>query len=192
MDESAVSTLAKGQAFLFGGVTVCVVVRPDGLRANNGISFYGVHPVTVPVLAAGLLGAAWYTRRGLRLAAPSTPAPDLMRRSGNAFALLLVGILVTPYTIGVLVDWTHRGLGSALFVLQLVLGAQLVRWTRDPLAAAYWSVELLGGILSAVYVLRVHGYLLETQLLFQLGFGALVLRTTRRLSARPVEVGSPT
>jgi lipid-A-disaccharide synthase-like uncharacterized protein len=190
MEDSAVSALAKGQVMLFGGVLGCVVLLPGGLSANNGISYYGVHLLTVPVLAVALLSAAGYTRRGLRLLAPVTPGPDFLRRSADAFAVLLVGILLTPYTVGMVMDWTHRGIGSALFVLQLVLGARLVGWTRDAVAAAFWGVQLLGGVASAVYVLRAQGYELETQTLFQLGFGALVLRAAYLLTANPAEVES--
>jgi hypothetical protein len=39
-------------------------------------------------------------------------------------------------------------------------------------------------VLSAVFVPQTNGYLLETELLFQLGFGALLLRCARLLAAR--------
>ena len=125
MRDPAVGALARGQGLLFGGAVLCVLLDPGGLTANNGVSYYGVRLRTIPVLAVALLGAAVYTRRGLRLLAPATLFPAFVGRSGDAFALLLVGILVTPYTVGTLVDWTHRLLGSALFVVQLVLGARL-------------------------------------------------------------------
>lgn len=187
MSDPAVVDLARGQAFLFGGLVVCAVVDPGGLTANHGISYYGVQLDTVPILAVGLLGAAWFTRRGLRRLADQTPAAEFVRHSGTAIALLLAGIVVTPYTVATAVDWTHRGLGAALFILQLVLGIRLVAWTRDTVAGAYWAIQLLGGVISAYYVLRVNGYLLESQLLFQLGFGALALRTARLLAARDTD-----
>ena len=46
------------------------------------------------------------------------------------------------------------------------------------MAFGSWGVQLLGGVLSAIYVPVAHGSLLETELLFQVGFGALLLRVT--------------
>jgi hypothetical protein len=47
-------------------------------------------------------------------------------------------------------------------------------------------VQLLGGILSAFFVPATHGYLLETELLFQLGLGALLLRWAYLLTTSPI------
>src|SRR5690349_11520411 len=188
LEDSAVRDLGKGQVMLFGGVAGGVVRRPGGLSANNGISYYGVHPLTIPLVAVTLLAAAGYTRRGLRQLAPVTAAPNFLRRCADAFAVLLAGVLLTPYTVNQLVRWSHDGLGATLFVVQLALGARLLGWTRDPLAVAAWGVQLLGAITSAVYGLRSDGYLLETEVLFQLGFGALALRAAYLLSTDTAEV----
>lgn len=175
--------LVRGQLWQFGGLALCVALRPEGLSANSGISYYGVYGQTVVPYAAGLLGAAFYTRRGLHAAAPLLPAPDFLRWTGNAFAVLAVGVALTPHTLNALVSWIHRGFGAALFVLQLVLSIRLAGWAgRDRLAIGLLTLQLAGGLASAGYVLRDTGLLLEGQIVFQAAFGAVVIRTVGRLA----------
>lgn len=173
----AIGDLVKGQLCLFGGMTLCLLRRPEGLYANHGISYFGVQWDTVSLYAIGLVGVATFTRRGLRSVAFALPTPGRVRRIADGFALLVYGVIVTPYTVSPVVSWLHRGLGSALFVLQLALASRLVIWTRDRPAAVFLLIQFIGGILAAAYVLRDEGYLVEAQLLFQLGFGVVVVRT---------------
>ncbi|TQS22841.1 hypothetical protein [Microbispora hainanensis] len=183
--------VAKGQACLFGGLGVCVTLRPEGLAVNHGMSYFGVHWQTLLPYAAGLAGAALFTSRALRDAAARTPHPAHLRRMAGSFAVLLAGIVLTPYTLGGAVDWAHRGLGAALFVLQLLLAVRLVAWARgDAVGVAFFLVQLGGGVLAAVYVLQTEGLLIHGEATFQLGF-ALVLARTLPLLAPPVATASP-
>jgi hypothetical protein len=177
MRDRVVGDLVKAQVCLFGGLLLCVVLRSQGLVANEGISFYGRNLETLSPYAAGLLGTAALTRRALRSAAPGLPAPAPVRRAADAFALLLVGIILTPSTASSVVDWTHKTLGASLFVLQLLLAARLVAWAwGDPLGTALLLVQFAGGVASAVWVLQDHGFLIEGQVVFQLAFGVLLIR----------------
>ena len=176
--ETMVGDLVKGQLVLFGGVAVGVALRPHSLEANSGISYYGVHWDTFPGYAVGLIGAALFTRRALRAAAGATPAPDALRRTGDWFLLLVLGVVLTPYSVGGLVDWSHRGFGSSMFALQLVLALRLISWApRDPLSLVLLLIQLAGGVLSLTFLVLHTGYLIQAELLFQLGFGALLIRT---------------
>lgn len=178
--------VAKGQACLFGGLGVCVTLRPEGLAVNHGMSYFGVHWQTLLPYAAGLAGAALFTHRALRDAAARTPHPAHLRGMAGSFVVLLAGIVLTPYTLGGAVDWAHRGLGAALFVLQLLLAVRLVAWAHgDPVGIAFFLVQLGGGVLAAVYVLQTEGLLIHGEATFQLGF-ALVLARTLPLLAPPI------
>ncbi|WP_204046659.1 hypothetical protein [Microbispora siamensis] len=186
-----VGDVAKGQACLFGGLGVCVTLRPEGLAVNHGMSYYGVHWQTVLPYAAGLAGAALFTHRALRDAAARTPSPARLRRMADSFVVLLAGIVLTPYTLGGVVDWAHRGLGAALFVLQLLLAGWLVVWAHGDVAGvAFLLVQFGGGVLAAVYVLQTEGLLIHGEATFQLGF-ALVLARTLPLVAPPIAAPSP-
>ena len=178
--------VARGQACLFGGLALCVALRPEGLGANSGMSYYGVHWLTVWPYAAGLAGAGLFTHRVLRRAAPRTPSPVRVRRMADSFVFLLAGLVLTPYTLGGLVDWTHRALGAALFVLQLVLAVRLVAWAHgDALGVVLFLVQLGGGVLAAVYVLQAEGLLIHGEATFQLGFALVLVRTLPLVAAHP-------
>ncbi|MFI7624806.1 hypothetical protein [Microbispora rosea] len=183
--------VAKGQACLFGGLGVCVTVRPEGLAVNHGMSYYGVHWQTLLPYAVGLAGAALFTHRALRTAAARTPYPAHLRGMAGWFVALLAGIVLTPYTLGGAVDWAHRGLGAALFALQLLLAGRLVAWAHgDAVGVAFFLLQLGGGVLAAVYVLQTEGLLIHGEATFQLGF-ALVLARTLPLIAPPIAAPSP-
>ncbi|GAA4566400.1 hypothetical protein [Planotetraspora kaengkrachanensis] len=178
MRDRVMGDLVKGQVCLLVGLLLCVALMPEGLGANNGMSFYGVHWETFLPYAAGLLSAALFTRRALHDAAAASPAPGKVRHAADAFAVLLAGIILTPYTVSGAVDWTHRLLGALLFALQLTLAVRLLAWAHaDAFGGAFLLVQLVGGVIAAIYVLQDDGFLLQGEATFQFGFGALLIRT---------------
>jgi hypothetical protein len=58
MNRKLISDPMLGLAFLLGGTFVCVELKPDGLAANDGISYYGTLPETVAPYAVAILGSA--------------------------------------------------------------------------------------------------------------------------------------
>ncbi|GII58370.1 hypothetical protein Pth03_67590 [Planotetraspora thailandica] len=187
MRDRVVGDLVKGQVCLFAGLLLCVTLMPDGLGANHGISYYGVHWETVLPYAASLLGAALFTRKALRATASATPSLGRLRRAADSFALLLGGIVLTPYTLNGAVDWTHRLLGACLFALQLVLAVRLIAWAHgDAFSTVLLALQLVGGVVAAVYVMQDNGFLLQGEATYQLGFGALLIRTIPLLSVPAV------
>lgn len=172
-----------GQGILYAGLLVCIILEPQGLGANDGISYYGIHLRTVVPYLLGLLGAAYFCwQAGSRMEQPQLRPVQI---SLLFFSLLIAGIVVTPYSVDRWFDYMHTALGSALFSLQLVLSGWLI-WQ---LKYSWWSVllgltELAGGILSAIYLKPTHGFLLQAQILFQLAFGALLVLGLSRLAVQ--------
>lgn len=187
MTRKVIGNLVLGQACLFGGLLICVALKPKGLTANDGISYYGIFARTVVPYAFALLGLALCVRRALQWSAPTSPRPAYLHGMANWLAAMSLGVVLTPYSANLLVDWLHTLLGAAVFVLQLVLGAQLLNWTGgDAWVAAFLVTQFLSGVFCAVYVLPKHGWLIQGQVAFQLTFGALLIRTTRLLMPQPV------
>lgn len=187
-----------GQVCMYGGLLICIVARPQGLTSNNGISYYGTYWQTFVPYAFALLGGALFTRRALRtLALAVAPLPGRLRLDsrhlGDSFAALLVAITLTPYTFGSFFDWVHTLVSALLFVLQLLLSVHLVRCTDGGAAGLLFLVtELTGGIIAARYVIPRRGFLLHGQILFQFGFGALLVRTAALLQPARVAPSSAT
>jgi hypothetical protein len=172
-----IGDLAWGQACLYAGLLVCVAIRADGLGANSGVSYYGVHRETVLPYTFTLVAPALLTWRGLRSAAAASPSPVRIRRSAGSLAALSFGVALTPYSLNGLFDWLHTILGAALFVLQLALAWQLLRWTGgDLVITGLYAAQLTGAVIGAIYVLPEHGFLIQGELVFQVAFGALLIR----------------
>jgi len=180
--RQAAKTILSGQIILYVCLAVCVVARPAGLGANDGISYYGIYKETFFPYAVGLLGAAYFAVRAIGQL--QTDDMRLLRIALKIYAPLIVGIVITPYAAGKWMDYLHTACGSALFFLQLVLSGWLV-WK---LRYTWWSVvlslvELAGGILSAIYLNPTSGLLFQTQVLFQVAFGVLLILSLNRLQS---------
>ena len=178
--QRAAKSILWGQIFLYAGLVVCVLLRPSGLTANDGISYYGIYRATFSPYAVGLLGAAYFAARAI---GELPPDEKVLRLALQIYAPLVVGIVITPYAAGRWMDYLHTACGATLFSLQLMLSGWLARRLRY----AWWSlalslVELAAGIASAIYLRPAHGSLFQSQVAFQLAFGALLILSLRKLS----------
>lgn len=170
------------QVCIVVGLGVCIALKPAGLAANDGVSYYGTFGATFAPFALAILGPAVCAL----LIARQTTKPDLwpLRFSLIFFALLAAIITFTPYTVSTFMDWTHTIAGSLLFALQLALSF----WLAAKLHWEVWTLllaclELTAGIVCAVYVLPAHGFLIQAQIVFQLAFGGLLIYALNKLHA---------
>lgn len=174
-------------ACLMLGIVVCVLLKPHGLLANSGISYYGTFRITLASYAIALLGSAWFTYRAGHLLLVSSLA--VQRLACYSFSVLIVGIFLTPYSLNSVFDWTHTILGSILFAGQLLLTGWLtVQSKYRPSLTCFWILELLAGIMCAIYVRLPQGYLIEFQVLFQVMFTTCFtgyLRMVRITASQP-------
>ncbi|HUY85448.1 MAG TPA: hypothetical protein VMU97_02940 [Candidatus Dormibacteraeota bacterium] len=180
MRHKALIFFAGGQVCFFGGLAVCVALRPEGLGANDGISYYGIVINTLPFYLISLLGTAVFSL----LAAKLINLPDLrpLRYGLLIFALLTIVVALTPYILLTFLDWLHTIAGIVTFMVQVALSFWLLaklRWTGWALLLVI--LEVVTGAISLAYVLPSHGFLIQSQVSFQLAFGALVLYGFREL-----------
>lgn len=188
MTRKVIGDLALGQVFLFGGMLVCVMIRPDGLGANAGISYYGIHRGTVVPYAVAVIGSALFTRRALRGMAPVLPAPARVRGTADALAAMAWGVVLTPYSVDMVFDWAHTLLGAALFFVQLMLTLRLLSWSGgDGWMRFFVLTEFGSGVIAGTFVLTKDGFLIQAQLVFQLSFTLLLVRRARPSVAAAVE-----
>ncbi|MFA5004426.1 MAG: hypothetical protein WC498_04090 [Candidatus Saccharimonadales bacterium] len=175
--KPAAKTILWGQLCLLVGLALCAIIRPEGLTTNNGISYYGIFHQTVVPYMLGLLGAAYFCSR----AADKLPSP--LNTALRISALLIVGIVVTPYAVASWVDYLHTAFGSALFSLQLVLSG----WVVWKLKLPWWGIVLFAiefgaGVLSASYLNPTSGFLIQSQAIFQFAFGTLLVLGLQKLT----------
>lgn len=171
----AARDLLFGQLAFWAGVIVCIWIRPEGLSANDGISYFGGFANTlVPYVLAfalaayGLVSAAGYLQDGKRVL-------KVLRLSLYALAILMAGIIIVPRT---LYEPLHIAFGSTIFALQLAIAWLLAfRIYRSWLNTALFALQFLGGVLAAIELVPAEGLLIQSQMVFQFAFGVLLLRS---------------
>ena len=178
-----------GQIWLYSWLIITIIIRPLGLTANSGVRFYGIYLNTVITYSIALLGTAYWNWRS----AHEMVGSRLLIFSLRLMSLCLIGIVLTPYSFGIFFDDTHTALGALLFIIQLVASARIAFILYRRLTTiVLWLVELGAGIVSALYVFPSQGYLIESQIIFQLAFGTIVIiflgRRGLQDARRPVSV----
>ncbi len=175
--------IVYSQGCFYLGLLICTILKPKGLTINQGISYYGVFWLTIVPYCFGLLGGAYFCwRYALQLKKPDL---WLVRYTFVAMSLLIIGVALTPDTLGRFIDDLHVTCGSILFVLQLLFsGWLIVQLQYDFRAIALSLLELMAGVMSFIYLAPKHGYLLESQVVFQLSFGILILYSLPQLFTR--------
>ncbi len=164
---------------LYGLVTgllllaLCIAIRPAGLAANDGISYFGGYINTaIPYSLAFLAIACSYWGATNKLHSKMLHRKFIII-SLRFMAILLVGLVVTPHQI---VNPIHTAIGSILFFYQLVLSIWLIAkvyFTWQTLVLVL--IEFLSGVAAFYYLPLSHGLLLQAQIVFQLAFGVLLI-----------------
>jgi hypothetical protein len=177
---NAKSQIIHGQLCLYAGISLCILLKPRGLAANDGISYFGIFRLTFLPYALGLLGAALFCLKAASIISPANPEP--LRLTMALISFLTVIIVVTPYSVSSFLNFLHMLVGSILFIVQLLFSG----WLVNKLRYNFWILilslaELSAGIGCLVYLKPSHGFLLQFQLLFQLAFGALLIYGIPRL-----------
>lgn len=161
------------QLSLFLGLLVCIFIKPEGLAANTGISYYGTFLKTVLPYTAGILGGSYYSYRFAQSIHGQSLA--LVRNSMIAISILSIGIVITPYSINSFLDWAHTTFGTFIFVLELIISAWItVKAKFSSSMVTLWLIELICGIAAAIYTPPPHGFLIQSQILFQIVFGVFL------------------
>lgn len=168
--------LVYSQIVIYATFLICIALMPSSLAANSGLSYFGVHRLTIVPFGFGMLLGSYFIMRASHYLASTAKWLNLALRG---IALLIVGIIVTPYTFDGWFDVAHRTFGISLFSLQLLLALWLVMFNkRSWMNYGLLALQIAGGLVSLVYLNPTHGYLIQGQLLFQMAFSAILLRNT--------------
>jgi len=161
------------------GIGLCCLIKPHGILANDGISYYGIFSTTLIPYVICLLGPAFFFILAFLKLKKNT---NLLKNFLLLFSFLLLGLVITPYSINSFFNALHTTLGSALFALQLLLTGIIAIEYRHHRSLAYlWIIEFIAGVMCALYITPQKGYLLEYQVVFQIAFSAILLIYTKLL-----------
>jgi hypothetical protein len=185
--ERSIAYLADGLALTAVMLAVCILIRPESLRVNYGVSYLGVSTTTIVPYAIGLVGAAFCIWRASDLVADLGHSL-IVSRAMKVIAFQMIGLLLTPYTR---FDAEHIFFGSTLFLVQLGLAGLAIKWqgASDRNIPLLTGVMVLSGVAAAYYLPQVRGFELQAQLIFQLAFWVLFIRLLRGLQLEPANAG---
>lgn len=162
------------QSIFFGALLWCWWQSHSLAARTDGISYYGVHANTLPVIGVGFLIASAGLWRASTYFAQVGEGRWLVRAL-QTVAVSLVSLLVTPYTGGTFLNWAHMTLGVVGALAQLVIAMSLVRRDRRPLTVSIFVIQLVAGGVAAAALPDWHfPFLLQGEAGYELGF-ALVL-----------------
>jgi hypothetical protein len=181
LEHRALRLLLATQIFFFAAILWCVTLVHDHNAQNAGISYYGVHHGTVVIAVMAYVAAAIGLWRVSTIFRQGRLDP-LIWFGLRVVAVMLILLLLTPYTGGPFLNWTHMTVGVLGALVQLAISITLLRRYGSLAAILGFSIQLVGGILGA-FSLPDWGfeYLLYSQIIFEFGFCLCLIGWTRIL-----------
>lgn len=181
LQHRALRLVLTTQVLFFVALAWCVIQVHNHVAQNAGISYYAVHHGTVVVAVVGYVAAAiglWRTSTLFRLGR----LDPLIWLGLRIVAVVLILLLLTPYSGGAFLNWSHMTVGVVGALVQLAISITLLRRYGSLGAILGFSVQLAGGILGALSLPDWRfEYLLYSEILFQLGFCWCLIGWTRIL-----------
>jgi len=156
---------------------ICIIIRPGGLAANNGISYYGTHLNTLPFYVIALTGSTligFQTSQRLM----DNKYKNFKYFFGSLFFLTL-GLILFPYNFNNFYSLTHQLIGTIIFLVQAIFSLYIViRLKKDFLNTILFAFQILGGLIAAYYLFPEKGFLIQGQILFQIAFGLIIIKNS--------------
>lgn len=167
-----------GQASLLISVLLCIIILPQGLFANDGISYYSSHKATILPYILGLLSVALFSFKLSR----SLPGNShlVLRLGFKTITFLIIAVVIVPYGISYTFEYIHTLLSAALFLVQFLMMWWLAfKIKTDIINLALLLLLAAEMIITVMYLDPKAGYLLEGEVAFQLTFGLAAYRTIK-------------
>ena len=166
--------IITSQILLYLSILICFLIKPSGFLANNGISYYGTLLSTIVPYIIGILGSSFLLFIGV-IKHKKVFKDSLVIILLTALFPLSILLIVFPYTFNNTFSNIHEAIGVLIFVSQLIVSLILAIDIKRINTYIFLILEVFGGIVSAYYLFPENGYLIEGQLIFQLGFGLLMI-----------------
>jgi hypothetical protein len=167
------------QLFFFATLLVCLLIVHSEVVENDGISYFGVYHGTIEILTLGFAVAAyglWRTSSFFQGAG----GPAWLVLGLRVIAISLFVLLVTPFNKGTFLNWSHMITGVAIALLELAIALLLLVNFRSATSIAAFALALGGGLIAAASLPNWgFAYLLQGEIVFEIGFSWCLLELTR-------------
>ena len=189
----AVSNMVRGEVAFLVFTGVCVALHPGFVLKRNegGLSDFGLHVKTAIPYTLSLALLIVYNLRATSLASDDDKRSRRLRFLIRSYCGVLVFILLSTYVYtlnGVLKNF-HYALGTLLVVVVTAGSLWLYRlWPPSPLVRIFLFVQLTGDILNMLTAFGGLHVLFVAEMLSNVGFAAILIRSGRRIA---LESASP-
>lgn len=162
--------LIASQAVFFLCVSACVVIAHGPAAQANGISYFGVHAPTLPLIIVGygVASVGFWRASGLLLGIEDAGVTIAVLR------VVAVGLpleLLTPFNHGAFFNWAHMGIGVVIGASQMAASADLARREHRRRVTLAALVQLAGGIVCALALPDWHlNHMLQGEIVFEVGY----------------------
>jgi hypothetical protein len=183
----AVSYLVRGEVAFLLFTGVCVALHPGFVLKWNegGMSDYGVHLKTVVPYTLALAALVLFSQR----AASTYASGDRMTRRLSVFLRLYSAVVLSVmlstyvYSLNIVLKDIHFVFGTALVVVVGVASLWIYQlWPRTPWDRMLIVVQLFGDALALLTVVGALHFLFAAEILSNVGFAGLLIRTGRRVA----------
>jgi hypothetical protein len=174
--------LIFSEAILFIGLAVCILIRPAGLAANNGISYYGTfHNTLLPYIIA-LAGSSFCLVLITIFYLKGSWQDNLIKTIFTLLFFLIIGIIIFPYNVNRTYADIHATLGTIIFSTQFIISIIFTFINpRDIYGLIILIIEFVGGLVSIYYLKPAHGFLIQGQIIAQFGFALFIIHNRYKI-----------
>ncbi|HUC86873.1 MAG TPA: hypothetical protein VMR75_00905 [Candidatus Saccharimonadales bacterium] len=166
--------LGFGLFFLLLGV--CMLLLPQGIKVNEGLSYYGTHSLTVVPYGLAFFALCFGTWRASNILSRGAKQLRFAIFSARLIVILMLGVLLTPNTVNFTFEQLHVIVGSLVFVVQVILGFWFaVKLRTNFITWVLLLVQLFCMAVAYEFLTTLDGYLIAGQFGFQLAFAILVV-----------------
>lgn len=156
---------------LFG---ICVFIRPEGLSVNEGLSYFGVYKNTVVFFSLAIIINSVFYLKSARSLSYEHPEHKYLAKVLRIMAIFLLGLMMVPYSFS---NPIHTAFGAGFFFIQFAFSAWLIfKIAPSLLNYLLVSAEILSGVAAFYFMLSQDGFLLQSQILFQVFFVLLFVK----------------
>lgn len=183
--RQSIALLWLAAAVTGAGIIACFHGGYTEETVRAGLSWFGGRRPSFPAFAFALLGGATLIGSAA-VVLPRTRDLTITRVALATMAVLIVGIVVTPYTAGPLVFAVHDTVGTLLWLTQIGWVLWVAWGLRNPVVTALATLMCASAVACLVGLLKIVPVLLWGQIAFQLCFSMAAPVAVAALHARAV------
>lgn len=183
----AVTFIVLGELAFLVFIGVSVALHPGFVLKWNegGMSNYGLHIKTAVPYTLALALLALYSRRAALLCARGDERSRRLRFVLKSYSSILLLVLLSSYiySLDIVLKDVHFALGTALVVLVGSASLWMFQvWSPSTWVWLFLFVQLSGDVLALLTALGVLHFLFLSEMLVNVSFASLLVRTSRRVA----------